>query len=891
MLRISPEPGRQLRKTGILRAAASMVAGIFVFLAAGAIYSSPVPAPKGTGHVLTLAEQHTILQQTQLADKLIASGNVTGIQAMIKSAPDAAARDLFSSALIAVEWPKNSNNPAVQQREGSQFLTDVGRYLTYAGSAADPLWALHRANFILANLTTDPVNRIEYWSALPADRAELKPAAGLALQLLHLADNHLKADLVKLNSQTTFSKADKIRYMQVLNGQTQAAYYRCFASYFYGLSLRAKNNKRDGYFLDAVKGVKKWASGPASNGVKYPALLLMGKAYIQAGEYTNGEIALVKAESAQAPLYIQYAARYQHVVGLLRAGKYNEARRSLTSFRKWVTSNRKANTASATMGAQLLAYRIDVGEARSQTNAQKRRAGLLSASDVLMSIVAKAPQYQGLIFSHLATELPLKPVLSKLTPIQALAFAWTRAQHGAAAQARQALSAAKAVLARKSISAPIAAEATLIAGISYGRLGRLAESAAMNLKFATMAPDDQRAKAAVNMALSQLQQLNQAAEVSSSVSAMTRQALQLAYVKYHESQWAFAYALQLEELKHFNQAKRLLLEVKRSNPVYLDAQYQLVRITAAIMNRDIEQKQSVVTQQVAAQDLLTACHHYLTIIQDPPPATSAAAIKRAKANRISIMFLQAATALDPLREPNTAGRILDSVDQMRSKLSHRLQGILLRYRIRQYQLSGQGSQIIPLIKKYTANSQNGAEETIRSLIGQYDAESRSLRSSDPAKAKNLASQAALLLQQLIHYMAAKKGANGKLIYAYRQILAQEYINAGHGHKAMSLYKALEERRPGDLRNFIGFARAAYAAGHWRRARRLYVRIIPKLEPGSNLYWTAYLYLIRANEKLGVHHRATVQKLRALLAIYGSTIGGKRRHKAFAALLQKYNIAE
>lgn len=857
-----------------------------VSLAAPAVADKAVAAP-----VLSLVAQKAIASQTQLAQSLIDAHNIAGIQAALKSAADAHAKSLFSAALIAAQWPTIAGNPALRQKNGVDYISDLRHYLQYAGPSIYPLWALHQAKFILANLTTSPVNRIEYWSALPQDRTELEPAAGTALQLLHLADTHLKADLARLNNQSTFSKADKAYYMEALNGQTQAAYYRCFASYFYGLSLTRKAAGRDAYFLAAVKGLKQWASGPASNGVKYPALLLSGKANVQAGRYTDGESELVKAQSSDAPLYIQYAARYQQVVALLGAGHYKQAQENLASFHSWVKSNPKANTASATMGAQLLAYRIAAAKARGLSNPQDRAAGLLAASGILMHIVATAPQYQGLIFSHLAARIPANPNVASLTPVEALAFAWTKAQSGTSASAELALGAAKSLLARKGLSAPIAAQASLIAGISYGRLGRLEQAAEMNLQFVTLVPADKRAKSVLNLALSQLQQLNQAADVSSHVSTLTQQALKLAYVNYHEKQWAFAYALQLEEAGQFAQAGHLLAEVKADNPLYLDAQYQLVRITASIMNHDIETGKSVVVQQEAAQKLLNACHHYLTILQYPPAGTSAAALKRARANRTSILFLQAATALDPLREPNTAGRVLDSIDAIRSTLSHRLQGILLRYRIRQYQLNHQSSMIIPLIKKYTANSKGGAEQMIRGLIGQYDSESRALRATQPVKAKDLADQAATLLKSLIQYMQSKKGNHRDLIYAYRQILAEEYIHAGHGHTAMNLYKTLEKQRPPDLRNFIGFARAAYAAGRFQRARRLYVRIIPKLEPGSELFWSAYLYLIRANEKLAAHPKATVQKLRALLAIYGNTIGGKRYHAQFEALLQKYNITE
>lgn len=138
--------------------------------------------------VLSLVTQRAIASQTQLAQSLIDAHNIAGLQAALKSATDVHAKALFSSALIAARWPSIADSPTLRQKDADVYIRNLRAYVQYAGPSIYPLWALHQAKFILANLTTSPVNRIEYWSALPQDRAELKPAAGAALQLLHLAD-------------------------------------------------------------------------------------------------------------------------------------------------------------------------------------------------------------------------------------------------------------------------------------------------------------------------------------------------------------------------------------------------------------------------------------------------------------------------------------------------------------------------------------------------------------------------------------------------------------------------------------------------------------------------------------------------------------------------------
>ena len=106
---------------------------------------------------------------------------------------------------------------------------------------------------------------------------------------------------------------------------------------------------------------------------------------------------------------------------------------------------------------------------------------------------------------------------------------------------------------------------------------------------------------------------------------------------------------------------------------------------------------------------------------------------------------------------------------------------------------------------------------------------------------------------------------------------------------MAIFKKLEHEKPQDLENFIGVARSAYATGDYNYAHSLYVRIIPQLKPGSTLFWSAYLYLIRSNQAMGKNQEATRSSLKSLNAIYGATIGGKYFHQQFEKLLASYTI--
>jgi hypothetical protein len=371
---------------------------------------------------------------------------------------------------------------------------------------------------------------------------------------------------------------------------------------------------------------------------------------------------------------------------------------------------------------------------------------------------------------------------------------------------------------------------------------------------------------------------------------MTREAIGLAYETFHEKQWRFAYAVALQQAHHYRRAGKIFAAVSPRNPQYIQARYQLVRIQARQLTQLMAADQDPISIRSAARHTIHSARALVAVIDHPPAGTPADVIKQARTYRPELLMLIADTALDPLHEPLRAGTALDQLDAMSKSLSSAQRGIILRYRIRQYQLMGKSGDILPLIRRYARGTSENADDVIKGLIGQYLHESRRLRHSDKAKSQSLAANAASLLKQLIAAMSKHPKKNKLRIYVYNQLRAQELIYAGEPEKSLALYKKLEKQNPHDLGNFIGGARAAYAIPNYSLAHSLYVRIIPKLEPGSALYWEAYLYLIRSNIRRGVYRKQTVQTLKSLVAIYGSTIGGKYYHRQYNQLLRTYGLS-
>ena len=813
------------------------------------------------------------------------------IAAALKQAATPADKALYGAANIFCTWDQFKNDPDRQQQMGAKFLQDLTAYLKSTGNSVDPAWASAQAEFILAHLTTNAVNQIEFWSGTPNLRQQLLPAAGMARKLLKIAIQHYSAVVTKLNNATTFTHADEALYTTAINGQRDCGYYLAYADYFAGLATPPASKGRQALLASAIKRISIYARSQ-NNGVYYRAVLLRGKAYLHNGQYNKAIHDLTAAQSAHAPVWLQYDARYQEVTALLRNGKYTQAGAKLKAFMAWTGKQAAANSVSAKMGEQLLAFRIATASAKTLKDPIQRAKAQTAAEKIVSDVISKAPQYQSLIFTHLAQSIPAKATAAKLPPLQVLALAWLDAQSPAGASQRQSLATAESLLKENNLPLSVRAEATLITAITASQLGQVELAARMNVAFVRIAPTDPRAKHAIAMALSELAQLNESRHVPPSISSLTTEAIGLDWRHFHDPQIRFPYALQLENSGQYAAAIKLFDAITPADSLYLDAQYQLVRVRAQQLSAMGRKKAPETQQRAAARQLLKAASSYLHLLNHPPASAGRNALARAKNYRANILMLEAATAIDPLRNPFRAGQFLDQLTAMDGKLSPKLRGILLRYRIRQYQLAGENNKILPLVRKFAGQSTQNSADVIKGLIGQYDQESRRLRHTDPAKSQRLATNAATLLNQLIESLQSQPGKkNQEDIYAYKQIMASELSRAGQGQRAWDIFKALEKQRPGDMTNFIGAARALFAAGHFNHAHSIYVRLIPQLEPGSEIYWQAYYYLIRCNLKANAYQDQTRAALKQLVALYGKQIGGKEYHKQFELLLHEFNLTD
>ncbi len=837
------------------------------------------------------AKQYLIMpglqaSDTQFADRLADAGLTTLLQYRAAHAATAPLKALYQSAAIMSEF--SGGTPRHARKLERQYVADIALYLRGRPGELDGYWALDQARFIYLHITSPLAKQVRFVADTAATRRRLAASAGVFAKLVNIADITLYGMMHYTENLEPFTNADEAQYAAAQAGHAGASYLMPQAQYQLGLAA-APGPQRKKYMAQCVRLLQPWIKRGKRTGVLYQSWLLAGEASSAAGEFSRALSDLRKAAVAQAPPFVQYNARYQEVLLYAQRKRFDKATKILDAFQQWLGKSPQTSGPGAKVGVEMLSYRVEMIRARSLPNAAAQAAARKKAVGILHAIVKANPSFAPLVYEQIAVMNSGHAGHYKtMAPLQALALAWKAAQKNTRANNLTALHAARAVRKNAHASKASRLEATLIEGICAGRLGRLSAAARLNVAYVTMAPHDPKSKSVLALALSQLAKLTDTGHASTKVRALLRKALKLAYVNLGEKRWAFAYADQLEKQKKFAQAAAMFDKVPASSPLYLDAHYRLLRIATDRLSRLEDKKASQRLRLHAAAQLVQRSDQFLQVLRRPPATVAGASVKRARLYMPDIYLILASTNLSPLRNPKAAGKDLTRLQAMGADLTPAVRSAILRYRIRQYQLEHKNSKVLQVVDQIAGGAGQNKQEVIKGLIGQWDAQSRRLRKSHPARAKRLAGDAAALLSQLIKQAGAQLNAK-RDVYGYQQILADTLIRAGQATKAMALFKQLQHERPADIRNFIGQARAAYYAKKYPYSHDFWVRIIEQLPPGSPSFWDGYYFVIKCNEKMHKNVKATRDSLESLVTIYGSAIGGKRRHKAFEKFMQEYGV--
>jgi hypothetical protein len=858
------------------------------------VHAAPPKAPKPeTPNSVEAAKKKR--SESQYARELSRLGQVQLLKYLAQRDAGKPEGGLFAVQLTYADWANVSKDRTTRPQVVEQYVSDMNRYLGSAGATVDGFWALDQAKFILGPLAETTVNRMEYWSNNPKDRQVLKPLAQMATQLLQLARVGLQ-NAQEVAQTPVFNEA---AWTAAYNAAGEVDYYGAYAGYFTGLASEPGDPNRAKVLNDTAATLK-WAdeddSDPAqASGIKYQCLLLRGKIYSEASQHDKAAKDFTTAgDSPKAPGWVKYQSHYQAVVNKMRK-RDGTAVSELEKFKQWIaTDPETSKDESAKVSEEMLHYRVEAYAAAALPDAKARQDATNKALSILGDLVEKQPRYREMIFEELAAQAPEKEAFANLPPLQALAVAWTKAQSVRDDKLPEskkvlgvAVDAASGVLSNPAASTSDRKEATLIAAVVNARLGRLVDAVKMDAAFASLCFDleghgaakDPRAGDMLDAAIGQLHELRAAVPPGQpqpkEIIDLSELILGLKAGKLNDPKWRYPLMLTLVQQGKLDEAVKVGATISQSDPNYFASRYQLLRINLQLL----QQSKDEAVKQQNARNLIQSCEAFL----NTNPSATPGAQQQLDQYRNDILLIEASTALDPLKDNATALAALAKLEAQ-PNLTPQVKGVILRDRIQ----AGDKTAM----KKYMDEFPADAPNIIRGMIAEDIAQIDRIEKNDPAKSKELATDAVELVKSLIE---SSKSATPKDIYSYRQILADMQIRAGQYADAIALFKELQDQTKGgdpkDLFNFMGEARAIFADGKWNMAHDYFARILPKLSLGSDSFWLAYLRIIQCNEAIGTPEAKAANKkvLQDLRASYSDGTGGTAYKDDYMQLLKKYDI--
>ena len=832
-----------------------------------------------------------------------------------------ATADLWKAQLLMAQWEEVSKQQGTAAAT-QEYLIALRAYVKSQPRGLDGAWALDHAQFMLGKLAQPIITQMEYFGNNRRDREALLPLATAADEMLQLAGRSLDAAMKQLEDAKPF---DDQAYRQCFAAAGDVRYYAAWDMYFRALALAPAppppadaDGQRKKLLTQAANTLAEWAVD-ADNGVNYQAYLLRGKALCEAGDIDKALADLAKAQNEKAPNWVQYQARYQTVVANLRPGRdVTAAQRSLDDFLKWIPQNQP----EAQISAEMLRFRVAWAVADSQGDAVDKRRGRQRALEAMAALLTRDERYRDLIYEQVALLIPEDAPLNTLLPLQQLALARTASvnQKGDTAESRRSLqrAAATAQAARDNTQAtkPQQAEATFVLAVSEALLGNLAQAVKWEVEFATLAPQDPRARQVVDLALEQIGQLRSkkattaaatttAGGLSPELLALAQKALDLSTNTFGDRQWLYAQGRLLEESGKPAEAAAIYEKITGEERSFLEARYRLVALAAEKFG-NLEGKGTSAEQAKAAEDLLAACGKFTDVLAHPPAATPKEVLDAARGYQYNIWLLEAATAVTPaVKNPTVALDRLAKLDAAKDKLTAAQQTAVLQYRMQAYLLAGQPAQATAALEEFVKAGGGGAGGgaslgVVRGMalatVDEID------KTTDPQEVKKLAGYVVILLNPLVRQATADGKSDNA--FEYQLIQADMMVKAGQYKEAQTLTVKLQEQEERenkkDVRPYLADARAMFAeaqanvpadAKQYAKVQDYFTRILAKLSPGSETFWEAWLRIVQSMEaQAGANSRQEIKsRLGDLKAVYGTKFGGDHLAAEFKKLAEKYQV--
>jgi len=267
----------------------------------------------------------------------------------------------------------------------------------------DPAPLVSQAERVIQALVFPQLNTLEYWGETPANRARLRPVAGVASKMLARAAELARAQADDVANKLTGPNDPAVaRYEQLDQLALKAEFTGRMNNYAVVASRDIADDDRAKIAVETLDYLRQFDNADSS--VQGTVRVQMGKLLLATGQVADAARVLdsvwkePNGITPEATVSQQYEARYFAAVAELRGGDVAGATTRLAELRDWQKTALGANAsalAGADAAAMMLQYRIDVANKDDE-----------KARQTLIALVRQRPEFESTVLEQLAGKVP-----------------------------------------------------------------------------------------------------------------------------------------------------------------------------------------------------------------------------------------------------------------------------------------------------------------------------------------------------------------------------------------------------------------------------------------------------------------------------------------------------
>ena len=655
----------------------------------------------------------------------------------------------------------------------------------------DPRLLMEQASVLIQQGVQSDVQRLEYWGPSEAVQARLRPVVETVMRLLDKTETQARqaadAAAEKIAGPNDQRNIDLTEQAETIG--RVADYTADIAGYYLALALDPADPQRAAAAQASIDALAPYDSpdNPDRNFVRATLGKLNAALGTPAGyDAARKQFDAVTADPGEpANLGVQFDAHYGRAVVELLAGDVPAAQKQAAAFDAWRKQALPDDDSAAAI-SQILQYRLRSAEAKAATTDAARQTANDAAVAVLLDLIQKRPDLQGVIYEQLLPKVKGADDVASLDPLLLKALMAQGQEEyfkddPDAAKLQQGVAAAREVVRRHGdgsaaasakVDGQLASNAAFLAPFLLEKLGRGVEAANAYLDYIErFGSDRQKAETALNNAQVLIGELRRSRADDPEVVAAFDRLLPVAVNEpFNREELAFLYAYRQQRLGNSAEAATYYARVPAGDPNYESARYfRMVALADALQSMDrgsAERKAALAEVQSLADSVRTAATKSLA------SATDDASRQTQRSRLVRTSLLAADLARREQDDPQRAVALLEGFESQVEGLpdANALLGEALFVRVQALTAAGQTDRAVAALRELLdrQGGQQGLQivyELLKKLDADFDA--ADARGDEAAK-RQLAANRATLTPFLVEY--ASKSADPKtsaLAYQYR----------------------------------------------------------------------------------------------------------------------------